>query len=604
MTTGNASGSSTVSLRGTRISEITIVANKPLKSIELFINNRYKDITWAPSSEQKVWNTKFNPPLDLSPPHQIVLELHRKSALWGRAQHIEIGSAELVNQVTGGEGRNEWKKSYDAADITIHFMSQIYREGELFASQDSQLQPTTERINEICPRFRVLVIGKSSLIGTAFATNETNVAHGQAGVANINTEIIPTNNEYFVLHDSQGFEHGEVDNLSIVKDFIETRSAIPDVKDQIHAIWLCFVIPCADGRIVETGIEEFFKLKTKTPIIAVFTKYDLLVSRCQRAQLSSDNDARKKADAFVKNECVKPLKKAARMKFGSIAVSTEKGYEHTVSNLVELTQSLVEANFSKSIGPWVVGAIAQGVNPGVKIEGCIVIGRTNYWKGLATSARFAEKSLEACLFAIHIDIVVVWNIHNSHMHLRSKEFQALMTNLVDFTPNNAANPKKTLSAGIAMVGAIAGIVSALAGPAAPIVVPIAGCLVLAKWAYDIYQQSHDTLRRLMAYIVDLTLIMQNVFWLVSIYQVSVSRCLIMLAYRAYRESTVIAQVPEEIRKHVAGQAVHHRLDRDNALSKIEELLNRNRINTEEMFRLERDIGPIDLSGNDDISWNV
>lgn len=40
-----------------------------------------------------------------------------------------------------------------------------------------------------------------------------------------------------------------------------------------------------------------------------------------------------------------------------------------------------------------------------------------------------------------------------------------------------------------MVGAIAGIVSALAGPAAPIVVPIASCLVLAKWVYDVYKQS-------------------------------------------------------------------------------------------------------------------
>jgi len=56
-------------------------------------------------------------------------------------------------------------------------------------------------------------------------------------VADINTEIIPTNNEYFVLHDSQGFEHGEGDNFSIVKEFIETRSAMTDVKDQIHAIW-------------------------------------------------------------------------------------------------------------------------------------------------------------------------------------------------------------------------------------------------------------------------------------------------------------------------------------------------------------------------------
>jgi hypothetical protein len=50
----------------------------------------------------------------------------------------------------------------------------------------------------------------------------------------------------------------------------------------------------------------------------------------------------------------------------------EKGYENTVSNLVALTQSLVEAKFSESIEPSVVAAIAQRVNPGVKIDGCIV----------------------------------------------------------------------------------------------------------------------------------------------------------------------------------------------------------------------------------------
>jgi hypothetical protein len=50
----------------------------------------------------------------------------------------------------------------------------------------------------------------------------------------------------------------------------------------------------------------------------------------------------------------------------------EKGYEHTVSKLVALTQSLVEAKFSESIEPSVIAAIAQRVNPGVKIDGCIV----------------------------------------------------------------------------------------------------------------------------------------------------------------------------------------------------------------------------------------
>ena len=40
-----------------------------------------------------------------------------------------------------------------------------------------------------------------------------------------------------------------------------------------------------------------------------------------------------------------------------------------------------------------------------------------------------------------------------------------------------------------MVGTIAGIVSALAGPAAPIVVPIAAGTVLAVWLYKVYEQS-------------------------------------------------------------------------------------------------------------------
>jgi hypothetical protein len=43
--------------------------------------------------------------------------------------------------------------------------------------------------------------------------------------------------------------------------------------------------------------------------------------------------------------------------------------------------------------------------------------------------------------------------------------------------------------GMSMVGSIAGIVAALGGPAAPIVMPIAGCFVLAKWVYDVYQRS-------------------------------------------------------------------------------------------------------------------
>jgi len=157
---------------------------------------------------------------------------------------------------------------------------------------------------------------------------------------------------------------------------------------------------------------------------------------------------------------------------------------------------------------------------------------------------------------------------------------------------------------MSMVGSIAGIISTFGGPAAPIVMPIAGCFVLAKWIYDVYQQSHDTLRRLMAYIVDLTLIMQNVFWLVSIYHVPVSRRLVKLAYIAYKESIVKTDVHEDIKKHVEGQNVFDRLRRDDALDKIVDLLNIYRINTEEMFRLRGDLGNVELSGKDDESWVI
>jgi hypothetical protein len=63
------------------------------------------------------------------------------------------------------------------------------------------------------------------------------VSHGDAGKSNIDTEIFSADNDKFVLHDSQGFEPGEVDNLKIVQEFIERRSNMPHIKDRLHAIW-------------------------------------------------------------------------------------------------------------------------------------------------------------------------------------------------------------------------------------------------------------------------------------------------------------------------------------------------------------------------------
>ena len=41
----------------------------------------------------------------------------------------------------------------------------------------------------------------------------------------------------FIFHDSQGFESGAKEEIEIVWDFIEKKSAAAKLKDQLHAIW-------------------------------------------------------------------------------------------------------------------------------------------------------------------------------------------------------------------------------------------------------------------------------------------------------------------------------------------------------------------------------
>ncbi|OAX33768.1 hypothetical protein K503DRAFT_645384, partial [Rhizopogon vinicolor AM-OR11-026] len=70
------------------------------------------------------------------------------------------------------------------------------------------LHPTTDKIFQICPRFRILVmgktgVGKSSLINHAFGVQETLASNVQPGQADIEKEYISPQNDKFVLHDSK-----------------------------------------------------------------------------------------------------------------------------------------------------------------------------------------------------------------------------------------------------------------------------------------------------------------------------------------------------------------------------------------------------------------
>jgi len=49
--------------------------------------------------------------------------------------------------------------------------------------------------------------------------------------------ITSEQNKRLVLHDSRGFEPGEVDTVETVERFIKDRGEQHDIKDRLHAVW-------------------------------------------------------------------------------------------------------------------------------------------------------------------------------------------------------------------------------------------------------------------------------------------------------------------------------------------------------------------------------
>jgi hypothetical protein len=63
----------------------------------------------------------------------------------------------------------------------------------------------------------------------------------QRGLHNIEDELVFSNHEGYVFHDSRGFEAGGEDELKLVQDFVRRKSQEKRLKDRLHAIWF---VPC------------------------------------------------------------------------------------------------------------------------------------------------------------------------------------------------------------------------------------------------------------------------------------------------------------------------------------------------------------------------
>ncbi|KAG8956980.1 hypothetical protein FRC03_010649 [Tulasnella sp. 419] len=160
--------------------------------------------------------------------------------------------------------------------------------------EDDEATPEILKIRQMCPRFRILIIGKANsgkttILQKMCGTTDTPVVidkdgnkidhsnlenpTAMRGMHDIEHEISYPSNPRFVFHDSRGFEAGSVDEMDKVRNFIAERSARSELKDRLHVIWFC--VPMDSRRILSTAESAFFENGTgDVPVIVVFTKWD------------------------------------------------------------------------------------------------------------------------------------------------------------------------------------------------------------------------------------------------------------------------------------------------------------------------------------------
>ncbi|KAK2035957.1 hypothetical protein LZ31DRAFT_636809 [Colletotrichum somersetense] len=162
-----------------------------------------------------------------------------------------------------------------------------FRSTHMTYVSDGEPMPSDPWIRDILPEHstcRILIcgntgVGKSTLLNKVFGFAMTQENSDQRGQHNIEDGFESDHHPGIIIHDSEGFQAGNKKEIAVFKKFLKKRADSKNLRDQLHAIWLC--IDADTDRPVQSAIanvlQEVAKNVPGTPLVVVGTKKDKFI---------------------------------------------------------------------------------------------------------------------------------------------------------------------------------------------------------------------------------------------------------------------------------------------------------------------------------------
>ncbi|KAI6044743.1 hypothetical protein EDC04DRAFT_258564 [Pisolithus marmoratus] len=576
-------------------------SRRQVEYVELRVGNRTLAIRHI-SIPSKSLSETFTPGIEVSDDEQCLVSVHCCHRVIGIQKKTVVDLPFVPQDIALSPNAVNGKRTLRLAEGKLQVV--VSASETLYRPETGKLVPFSDSILRICPRFRLLMmgkdgVGKSSLIGRAFKIRSLRFYEACQRQDGIDTELIFQENDKVVLHNSRNLVPG-TDNS--VEGFLTRRRSMPDLKDRVHAVWLCLAIPRANEPLFDEDTKKFIQRRKQLlgdiPLVIVFTKLDLLIGKIEYEAFGNEEDPEpwyleERLSNELEKTCIQPLQALAGTDIPNVAISVHEGYESTIERLLEVTAGKVDKYVA--IEAAMAALMAQRASISLKLSNSISVGKKRHWRGLASGSKFLGYMLKECLDVIHMEIVSCWNFEDPNRHLISDQFKTLMLNMVantdtrDLPDSDVENVGFGVSAASAIIG--------IRGTAVRVVLPIAANVMLVGWAYDFYQYSGTVLSQCIAYIVDLTAIMQILFLLMPQGHMTIPA--IKLAITAYSMAG-INEVHSRIKDHYENPYNVLALGgRDQALDMIVQLIKETSIKSDELASLRARLGDLGKLQRDD-----